>query len=114
MFTTANDTVARTLVGTVGTVLFAGVCLLAATAPAAAAPVAANAVRAQIVSYSDLNLSSPQARSTFDGRVRQAAHAVCENGNADLGARNEAARCVRNAINNAAAKKIAAGNDYKG
>lgn len=95
-FTTAST--ARTVIGTIGTVFCAGLCLLTATAPAAAA----EAPRAQLVSVADLNLAHPQGRNALDARIRQAARTVCDNGSGDLRARAEAARCVRAAIASAA------------
>lgn len=100
MFATANESVSRTVIGTIGTALFAGVCLLAATAPAAAQ----EAPRAKAVSYSDLNLSNAQGREALDMRIKQAARNVCENGSDDVRARTEEARCVRGAIEGAKSK----------
>lgn len=96
MFTTENTT--RTVIGTIGTVFCAGLCLLTATTPA----IAAEAPRTRLVSVADLNLAHPQGRVALDARIRQAAHSVCENGNGDVRARFEAARCVRTAIATAA------------
>ena len=100
MFATANQSVSRTLIGTIGTALFAGACLLAATAPA----VAQDAPRARTVSYSDLNLSSAQGREALTLRIKQAARTVCDTGLDDVSARTEEARCIRAAIDGAKAK----------
>ncbi len=95
MFTTARPTLLRSVVGAFGTVIFAGICLAGATAPAAAAEVGA---RTTLVSYSDLNLANAKARSTLDARIRSAAHKVCNNGGGDLRARADEARCIATAI----------------
>nr|WP_310524184.1 UrcA family protein [Polymorphobacter sp.] len=100
MFATANESVSRTIIGTIGTALFAGACLLAATAPAAAQ----DAPRAQTVSYSDLNLSNSHGREALTLRIKQAARNVCETGLDDVRARTEEARCVRAAVDGAASK----------
>lgn len=94
------STVSRTVIGTIGTALFAGTCLFAATAPAAAQ----DAPRAKTVAYSDLNLSSSEGRQALDRRIKQAARSVCFNGSGDLAARSAEARCVRVAVEGAVAK----------
>ena len=65
-------TIVRTVVGTAGTALGAGICLLGATAPAHAAtrPVT---VRVAIVGDADLDLPDPAGRVTFDRRIVAAA-----------------------------------------
>ena len=107
MFTTSTSAF-RTVLGTVGTVLCAGVCLLAATAPAQAA----EAPRATSVSYLDLNLGNDQGRDTLDARIKAAARSVCASGSNDVRARTEEARCVREAISQA--KMIAVGHGFQG
>lgn len=94
LFATSSDTVLRTVAGTFGTALCAGVCLLGATAPAEAAP----APRAQAVSYADLNLAHASGRSALDARIKQAARSVCSTGASDLRARTDEARCIRAAV----------------
>jgi UrcA family protein len=89
MFTTAND-FARTAVATVGTLFFAGVCLVAAAAPAAAQPVA----HTTTVSYGDLNLASASGRKVLDSRINRAAHNVCFNGGNDVASLVAAERCI--------------------
>jgi len=110
MFATFNDTVLRTVIGTFGTVICAGVCLIAATAPANAA----DAPRARIVSYSDLNLASDRGRVALDMRIQSAARAVCASGLNDLRSRTEEIRCVRNAVSAAKPRKVAAAHAYQG
>lgn len=99
MFTTAND-FARTAVATVGTLFFAGVCLVAAAAPAAAQPVA----HTTTVAYGDLNLASATGRSALDSRINQAARNVCFNGARDVASQQSYARCVKAAKANAKAQ----------
>ena len=109
MFTT-NAFALRTVAGTVGTIIFAGACLLGATAPAAAA----EAPRTSIVRYSDLNLASNQGRRALDGRISSAARSVCETGSNDLRSTIEENRCVRSAVESVQPRKVATVTDYKG
>ena len=90
MFTTAND-FARTAIATVGTLFFAGVCLVAAAAPAAAAPVA----HTTTVAYGDLNLANASGRSTLEQRISYAARSVCYNGTHDVASQLTYDRCVK-------------------
>ncbi|MFZ4690027.1 MAG: UrcA family protein [Polymorphobacter sp.] len=101
MFTT---NALRTVLGTLGTVIGAGVCLMAATAPAQAA----GAPRATTVSYNDLNMASSQGRGALDMRIKQAARSVCENGTNDVRGLTDEARCVRTAVASAQARTVAA------
>jgi len=94
MFTTTSHDFQRAVLGTVGTVLFAGLCLSGAMAPAHAA----EAPAAQTVSYADLNLANAAGRATFDQRVKAAAEAVCSTGLDTVAARTAEAHCVRDAI----------------
>jgi UrcA family protein len=96
MLTTSTNTF-RNVLGTIGTVICAGVCLVAATAPAQAA----EAPRATTVSYVDLNLANDQGRDTLDARIKAAARSVCANSGGDLRARTGQARCIREAISQA-------------
>jgi len=89
MFTTSFAT-ARTAIATVGTLFFAGVCLIGATAPAAAQPVA----HTKTVSYGDLNLASASGRKVLDSRINRAAHNVCFNGGNDVASLVAADRCI--------------------
>ncbi|KAB7647885.1 UrcA family protein [Polymorphobacter fuscus] len=101
MFTTAPTAFGRTFVATLGTALFAGVCLFGATAPAAAAPADAHA---RTIAYGDLNLASDSGRKTLDARIRQAARAVCETGGNDVRSLDAESRCIHVAIGEARAK----------
>ena len=103
MFAIINQNVSRTVIGTVGTAIFASICLLAATSPAAAGPVA-DAPRATSVRYSDLNLATTQGRDTLSSRIRGAARSVCSTGSSDIRSRSEEARCTRSAVEGAHAK----------
>ena len=93
MFANLNSTVSRAVLGTVGTALCAGLCLVAATAPAAAAE-----VRTTTVHYADLDVHSAQGRAVLDRRVEGAARSVCTSADSGLAARIEEGRCVRHAI----------------
>ena len=97
MFTTAND-FARTAVATVGTLFFAGVCLVAAAAPAAAAPApgaAAPVAHTTTVAYGDLNLAEASGRSALERRISFAARSVCFNGSHDVASQLIYDRCVK-------------------
>ena len=93
-------TALRTVVATLGTVIGAGICLIGATAPAAAA----DAPRVATVSFSDLDLASAAGRNVFQQRVRRAARSVCSLGSGDLRARADEARCIGAAISAAQVK----------
>lgn len=67
---TLNSIVTRTVVGTAGMAICAGLCLAGATAPAAAAT-----VRTQVVRYTDLDLRKAAGRATLDHRIAAAARA---------------------------------------
>jgi UrcA family protein len=91
MFTTSFAT-ARTAIAAVGTLFFAGVCLIGATAPAAAAqPVTAAAT----VAYGDLNLASSSGRNALEMRISQAARSVCFNGSNDVASQIAVDRCIK-------------------
>lgn len=107
MFTTFSSTVTRAALGTVGTALCAGLCLVAATAPATAGTVYDTA-RSQSVSYADLDLGSTQGRKVLDRRIKNAAHNVCATGSADLQAMKDESRCVRAALDSVKPKVVAA------
>ena len=100
MFTTAPD-FSRTAIAAVGTMIFAGICLFGATAPAATAePVAA----AQRIAYADLNLASASGRDTLDARIARAARSVCFTGSRDVAAQLAYGRCVKAASEQARAQ----------
>ena len=98
--TNFNDTIVRATVGVFGTAVFAGLCLLGATAPAEAT----EAPRVTTVSYSDLNLSNVKGREALEMRILQAARSVCETGSNDAASRIQELRCVREAVNAAQSK----------
>jgi UrcA family protein len=89
MFTTSFAT-ARTAIAAVGTLFFAGVCLIGATAPAAAEPVA----QTKLVSYDDLNLASASGRKVLESRINRAARNVCFNGGNDVASLIATDRCI--------------------
>lgn len=93
MFT---STPARTVVGTLGMAVCAGVCLLGATAPAQAAT-----VRTATVRYADLDVAAAAGRAALAARVAHAARTVCTSADAGLAARLEESRCVRRAVTGA-------------
>lgn len=101
MFTTAQPSFVRTIVATLGTAVFAGICLFGATAPAAAAPVDA---RVASIAYSDLNLASASGRKALDNRIARTAETVCVAGSRDLMLRAAEKDCVANVIATAHAR----------
>ena len=94
MFNTAPD-FARTAIAAIGTLVFAGACLMGATAPAAAAEPLARTVT---VSYDDLNLANPNGRHTLNARINNAARAACFDGSPDVASKIAYSRCVKSAV----------------
>lgn len=109
MFTTSTIAL-RTVAGTVGTIIFAGACLLGTTAPA----VAAEAPQTTKVSYADLNLASESGRAALDARIRQAARSVCSSGGRDVRSMTAETLCRQEAIKSAQPSKLATTTDFKG
>lgn len=110
MFTASISILARTVLGTVGTALCAGLCLVGATAPAHAGTVYDTA-RSQNVSYADIDLGSTQGRQILDRRIKSAARAVCATGNVDVQSMKDESRCVRVALASVKPKVVAALSD---
>lgn len=102
MFTTITNSVQRSIIGSIGTVLCAGLCVAAAAGPAKAAE-AQQFARVQTVSHADLNLSNPAGRAALDQRIKAAAETVCSTGLNDTAAKSAESRCVRDAIAGATA-----------
>lgn len=96
MFTAFTSAVTRTVVGTAGMALCAGLCLVGATAPAHA-----ESARTATVSYADLNVASAQGRSVLDRRLHNAARAVCSSTRDGAAGRTDESRCARTALSNA-------------
>ncbi|WP_310496358.1 UrcA family protein [Sandarakinorhabdus sp.] len=94
MFALSTSILNRNVIGTVGTVFFAGLCLAAAAAPAAAS----ETHRTAVVSYSDLDLASQAGQKTLERRVRTAAKEVCETGSQDAWSRAAKADCFRTTV----------------
>jgi UrcA family protein len=90
-------TVTRATFGTLGTLLFAGICLAGATVPARANELGSSA-RTEVVRTGDLNLASPAGRDTLAGRIQAAAERVCAARPSDIAARMEQNRCLREAV----------------
>lgn len=102
MFATFTSSVSRAVLGTVGTALCAGLCLVAATAPAHA-----ETPRTATVGYADLNLGNKAGRATLDRRIDAAARAVCASGDSGTTAALAEQSCVRQAVSAARAKVFA-------
>ena len=80
MFASAQK-FSRNVVGVAGTLLFAGLCIGGATAPAIAQiaySVNAGGQRVAYVAYKDLDLASQAGRATLNGRLRTASRHVCQ------------------------------------
>lgn len=98
----------RNLLGAFGTVVFAGICLMGATAPAQASETLASAApRSAIVRTADLNLATDAGRSTFETRVRHAARTVCTGATDDLRGKQQTAACVKSAVASAEPARFA-------
>lgn len=106
MFTTFNSSVTRTIVGTLGMAFCAGVCLVGATAPAAADTVYST-TRSKVVRYADLDLANAQGRAVLDRRIKVAAREVCTTNSTDPEMKIEEYRCLRHAIADAQPKVVA-------
>ncbi len=102
MFATFTSAASRAVLGTVGTALCAGICLVAATAPAAAEPARTTTVR-----YTDLDLARAAGRATLDRRITAAANAVCASSDRGTDAALDEMHCVRHAVTAAKAKVYA-------
>jgi UrcA family protein len=96
MFATLTHNAQRVIIGSIGTVLAAGISLSGALAPAQAAET--SAARVQTVSYADLNLTNAAGRAALDQRIKAAAESVCATGLNDTAARTAESRCVKDAI----------------
>jgi UrcA family protein len=105
MFATVSHNVQRVIIGSIGTVLAAGLSLSGALAPANAAEVQApqTQARVQTVSYADLNLTNAAGRAALDQRIKAAAESVCATGLNDTAARTAESRCVKAAVEAATA-----------
>jgi UrcA family protein len=93
--------VSRTLAGAAGTLLFAGLCIAAATAPANAGTryaVNGNGERVATIPYADLDLGSPSGQKALNGRIREAARTVCAKTGNDAAAKLDEFRCIQQAV----------------
>lgn len=109
----------RTFAGLAGTLLFAGLCVGAATAPAQAATVSpitygvnVDGQRIAHVAFADINLGSKAGEAKLETRLRIAARAVCSNGEQNPIAASQANRCYHDALRvtrNATMAAIASG-----
>jgi UrcA family protein len=97
MFTTDTNSVSRSIIGGIGTVLAAGLCIAGAAGPARAAEVQ-QVARVQTVSSADLNLAHPAGRAALEQRIKAAAESVCSSGLNDIAAKSAESRCVKGAI----------------
>lgn len=95
MFASAKN-FSRNLVGAAGTVLFAGLCIAGATAPANAQiaySVNETGHRVAHVSYADLDLASKAGRNRLENRLRTASKQVCHGSANDPWAVAEEYKC---------------------
>lgn len=102
----STQNLARTFAGAAGTLLFAGLCIAGATAPAQAqqpkAPITyslnESGERVAHVRFADLNLGSREGQARLEGRLRIAARNVCSNGGQDPFAVAAASRCYHDTL----------------
>ncbi|WP_017666728.1 UrcA family protein [Sandarakinorhabdus sp. AAP62] len=101
MFASAQN-FTRNLVGAAGTLFFAGLCVVGATATPANAQVAYSVneagQRVAYVSYADLNLGSTDGRARLESRLRHAAKRVCQGSGENPLAVAQEYRCYSEAL----------------
>lgn len=100
MFASAKN-FSRNLAGAAGTLLFAGLCIAGATAPANAQiayGVNDSGHRVAYVSYKDLNLASPEGRAALNGRLRIASKHVCQGNGAERWEASEEYKCYHETL----------------
>lgn len=100
MFASAKD-FSRTLAGAAGTLLFAGLCIAGATAPANAQiaySVNETGHKVAYVSYADLNLASKAGRNSLETRMRTAAKQVCHGTAFDRWAQAQEYKCFNETL----------------
>ncbi len=110
MFTTVKN-LSRNLVGAAGTLLFAGLCITGATAPANAQiaySVNASGHRVAHVSYADLDLASKAGQNRLENRLRTASKQVCHGSANDPWAVAEEYRCYQETLKATRSATIAA------
>lgn len=110
MFTTNfSETFARTTLGILGTMVFAGLCLMGAAAPAAATPTTVQQTTEPTlaISHADLDLTSRSDRAELDRRIERGARHVCAIVYASNRAIGPEQACVQLAINEAQAQLAA-------
>jgi len=91
----------RNIVGAAGTLMFAGLCIAGATAPANAQlayGVDAAGHRVAHVSYADLDLASRSGQARLESRLRVAAKQVCRGSANDPWAVAEEYRCYQETL----------------
>lgn len=100
MFASASN-FSRTFSAAAGTLLFAGLCIAGATAPASAhTTLGLNAAgeRVATVSHADLDLGSKAGRAVLETRIRAAARKVCANGAPDPANTAREYQCIAQAM----------------
>ncbi|WP_353215960.1 UrcA family protein [Sandarakinorhabdus sp.] len=101
----------QTLAGAAGTLLFAGLCIAGATAPAQADTVygvSATGHRVAHVAYADLNLASESGRALLENRLRMASKQVCRGTAFDHRANAEERRCFKETLHSTRNATVAA------
>ena len=106
MFASFSHAAVRTVLGTAGTLVFAGACLFGATAPAAAATPHGE-IRVAAVTFADLNLSSTSGRAVLERRIRTASRDVCKVDGRELRDRSAETQCYDTARKVALAQAFA-------
>ena len=100
MIASANI-LARRVTAAAGSLLFAGLCIAGAAAPAAAqqaVTINEDGKRTAQVSYADLDLGTKAGRATLEARIRIAARKVCSDNSPDPWATARQHQCVMQAM----------------
>jgi UrcA family protein len=95
------STFSRTLAAATGSLLFAGLCIAGAAAPAAAKQAVSineDGKRVVQISYADLDLGTKAGRATLNSRIRIAARKVCSDTSSDPWASARQHQCVMQAM----------------
>lgn len=101
MFASAHE-FTRNVVGAAGTLFFAGLCIVGATATPANAQIAYSVSetghKVAHVSYADLDLGSKAGRGRLENRLRTAAKTVCHGSAVDPWAQAEEYKCFQETL----------------
>jgi UrcA family protein len=101
MFASAQN-FAHNVIGAAGTLFFAGLCIVGATATPANAQITfgvnETGHKVAYVSYADLDLGAPAGRARLENRLRSAAKQVCHGSAGDRHAVAEEYACFKETL----------------